>query len=240
MGTNGRHIGFLEKAPEEVYWSELSWVVPVPPSDRRDCRGVQKITIIYFFSLLGLIILLNFLGPPVFTLLGLPEKLSITVTGLLLLIWFLTGYFAVYTQKWVFLLRLRTRNEMLFEPDRESVFVSVEDPLTYTKQKLVTEDYGMMHITPGLIQLEMIGHRAQFVAEELAASFVHDHKTGVGVQLIFGDELYPWSVVVTPFGMSYNLFQEANGKKRAEWLLGRLVEAGVSSPHADMYEPDQS
>lgn len=227
MGDQNRHVGFRGGVPEKVVWSELSYVLPVRPEDRRNCRGVLIIVVTFFFALLGLATLSYFLSPMIAKILGLSERLPIMITGIILLTWFLTGYFFVYIPKWIFTRRLRTRSELLFEPGQESVFVSIEDPFTYDRQKLATEDYGLIQTSPGLVQIEMTGHRAQFAAESLTASLVYAHKNAVGVRLSYEHDFYPWSVAITPSGMSYNIFKEAKHKERAQQLKNRLVEAGV-------------
>lgn len=229
MSDYRRHVGFRQEVPEEVAWSDLSFVVPVHQVDRRDCKGTHKFVSISLYSFLALSVLLFFGGKYLARHFGFSGMIPITVAGVMFLVTLGFGYLQGYVLKGMLAGRLRNRSESLFEPDRESIFIAIEDPFTYEKNKLTAEDYGLLNIMPGLIQLEMCAHRAQFSSEELAISLVYAHKNAVGVRLISKNELYPWSVVLTPAGMSRNIFEEANGKKKGQRLFDRLMEAGFSN-----------
>ena len=229
MGTNGRHIGFLEEVPEEVYWSELSWVVPVPPSDRRDCRGVQIFAVVLFFLLFVLSVIIFQVGMKLASRYGFSQMLPIVISGVLIPIGLGFGIFSSYLVKGALVRRLRSRSDLLFEPGRESIFVGIENAFTFDKQKLTADDFGLLRITPGLIQLEMTKHRAQFLLEDVAVTVVHANKNSVGVRLTSRSEPFLWSVVLSPAAMSRNIFAEGKGEKKAQRLLKLLKEAGASA-----------
>lgn len=229
MGTNGRHIGFCEAAPEEVYWSELSWVVPVPPSDRRDCRGVQIAVVVIFFLLFVLSVVIFQVGMKLAKQYGFPPMVPIVISGALIPIGLGFGFFGSYLVKGAMVRRLRSRSDLLFEPGRESIFVGIENAFTFDKQKLTADDFGLLRITPGLIQLEMTTHRAQFLLEDVAVTVVHANKNSVGVRLTSRGDPFLWSVVLSPAAMSRNIFAEGKGEKKAQRLLKLLKEAGASA-----------
>ena len=218
------HIGFSENdTPVEVVWSNRSFVKPVRPMDKRNL-GVTKLTILYTSAVLlfpAAIILAVFyytrdLRSIIFSPLVIVCFISIACAVLL-------NIFSPLLMKWISIYKIKIRSELLFQPDRNANYVTIEKPETFFTKKKTAVDFGLLRVTPEFVQLEMSKYHAQFENENLSASFVSDDNVPWGICLTHHHEQYPWSVVISPV-ISVPI---ASFNGRLKRLMDKLKKAGI-------------
>ena len=230
MDNANRHVGFHQETPAEVVWSAGSFIRPVIDLDEREMRRFTAGLVVVFFGMFILAGGLFFLSKPLSRYYPFFESTGfMLVCAGILVSAFLLGLLLGQIYKWVLINKLRTRNETLFEPDWGCYFVGIEDAFTYDKRKLTADDFAMLKIEPGRLQLEMTKHRAQFDISELSISLLHTSKNAAGVRLTLKHDPHTWSVVLTPMGNSANIFKGANAPKRSQRLLDILTQAGAKA-----------
>jgi len=230
MESKDCHIGFNGGAPEEVVWSESSFIRPVHSRDQIHIRKVCRIYYIIIIVSFVLSFLIFFSGMAIrkyLPELQLPEAVDILAAFFLflsILLTFISGYFF----KSVMMRNIKTRSGLLFEPDRDCIFTGLENTFTYDKKKLAADDFGLLKFGQGMVQLEMEKYRAQFKAAELFVSILHAGKNIAGVRLALNDARQPWSVVLTPLA-NFGKIKEISNVKKSKRLIEMLIEAGVRS-----------
>ena len=228
MDNKDCHIGFNSGGPEEVVWSESSFIRPVRPSDQINMRkvcGIYYIIIIVSFALSFVIFFSGMLIKKYLPDLQLSETVNIFSAFFIffaILLSIISGYFL----KSVMLRNIQNRSELLFKPEKECIFAGLENTFTYDKRKLAADDFGLLRLRSGMLQLEMEKYRAQFNAADLFVSLLHTGKNIAGVRLTFNHAHQSWSVVLTPLG-NFGIFKEIGNVKKSKRLLDMLIEAGV-------------
>ena len=183
MDNSSRHIGFREGAPQEVNWSQFSYIKSVQPDERRQMRGICIFTVlgsvILFFS--GIII---FLSQSIVKYVPALGVIDWNMIGLVLVLGGIVLFFLkAYILKAAMIKKISSRGEKLFEPDKDCILVGIEDVFTYDKMKVAPDDFGLLKITPEAILLEMTEHRGRFQPADLSVSVLHTGKTAAGARL---------------------------------------------------------
>ncbi|MHC4087655.1 MAG: hypothetical protein ACYSU5_20985, partial [Planctomycetota bacterium] len=185
MENTNHHLGFHQEAPEKVVWSESSFICPVHPRDQRNMRKVcagYYISIIVLFVLAFVYFFGSMLVGKYFPDVNLPEIVNV-LPGFCLIPAVLLSLMSKYFLKRVMIRNTKSRSGLLFEPDRECIFVGIENTFTYDKRKLTADDFGLLRITPGMLQLEMEKYRAQFNVADVCVSLLHTGKNIAGILL---------------------------------------------------------
>ena len=230
MENTDNHVGFHQEAPEKVVWSDYSFICPVYP---RDQRNMRKVYVRYYISIIALFVLsfavffLSMLIGKYLPDLNLPEIVNV-LPGLFLIPAVLLSLMSKYVLKKVMIRNIKSRSELLFEPDRECIFVGIENAFTYDKRKLTADDFGLLRLGPGLLQLEMEKYRAQFNVADMRVSILHTGKNIAGVLLSFNHDLWPWSVVLTPME-NLGGFTGIGNVSKSKRFLEMLIKAGIRS-----------
>ncbi len=228
MDNTDHHVGFHQEAPEKVVWSESSFICPVHPSDQRNMR---KVCLGYYISMIALFVLsfvvffLSMLVGKYFPDLHLPETVNV-LPAFFLIPAVVLSLMSKYFLKMVMIRNTKSRSELLFEPDRECIFVGIENAFTYDKRKLTAEDFGLLRLGSEMLQLEMDKYRAQFNVADVCVSLLHTGKNIAGVLLTLNHDLWSWSVVLTPME-NLGGFTGIGNVSKSKRLLDMLVEAGV-------------
>jgi Zn-dependent protease len=226
MDNSGRHIGFRGEAPQEVNWSEFSYIKPVEPDERRQMR---KICIFITFGPLIVVLLgiLIYLGR---SLVKYVPALGIVNWNLISLVLVLGGaaLFIVKASilRAAMIKKISRRYEKLFEPDKECILIGIEDVFTYDKRKASPDDFGLLKITPESVYLEMTEYRGQFHPSDLSASILHTGKTAAGVRLSCNQQPFPWSVVLYPLSIQREFGPAKQSKKLCEIFAANGVGTG--------------
>jgi Zn-dependent protease len=230
MDNTDHHVGFHQEAPEKVVWSESSFIRPVHPGDQRNIRKVcagYYIGIIALFVLSCVVFFLDMLIGKYFPDLHLPKIINV-LPAFFLIPAVLLSLMAKFFLKKVTIRNIESRGELLFQPDRGCIFVGIESAFTYDKRKLTADDFGLLRLEPGILQMEMEKYRAQFDLADMRVSLLHTGKNIAGVLLSLNHDLWPWSVVFTPLenlGGSIGIGNVGKSKR----LLEMLINAGARS-----------
>ena len=230
MDNTDCHVGFNQGTPEEVVWSESSFIRPVHPTDQRNMRKVcakYYITTIALFILSFIVFFSGMLVGKYFHDLQLPETFHV-LPAFFLFPAILLSMMSKYFFRRVMIRNTKNRSGLLFDPDKECIFVGIENAFTYDKRKLTADDFGLLRLGPGIVQLEMEKYRAQFNVADLCASLLHTGKNIAGVRLTLNHDLHSWSVVLAPME-NLGGFTEISSVKKSKRLLSILIEAGVLS-----------
>jgi len=230
MDNTDCHVGFNQGTPGEIVWSESSFIRPVHPSDQRNMRKVcagYYISMIALFVLSFVVFFLSTLVGKYFPDLHLPETVHV-LPAFFLIPAVLLAMMSKYFLKRVMIRNTKSRSELLFEPDKECIFVGIENAFTYDKGKLTADDFGLLRFGSGILQLEMDKYRAQFDVADVCASLLHTGKNIAGVLLTLNHHLWSWSVVLTPME-NLGGFPGIGNVSKSKRLLDMFIEAGVRS-----------
>ena len=231
MELSNKHIGFIEEnAPETIIWSDSSFVKAVHPNDRRK-HGFGDF-------ILALLSLSSFVAGLIFAAskdlsnaFESHSRLFFIMTGIgVIMAGLLIGMFRNDLMKQVMLRKIKSRPELLFQPDPSCYYVGIENPSTYShKLKKHAEDYGLLNITGSQIQLEMLTHRAQFKSTELIISRISAGDELGCIKLTSILSPNPWSIAVIPQGLPDRKINLSSSKAYSQQLYRRLIVAGVQT-----------
>jgi hypothetical protein len=226
QGKPKPHIGLPEGAPDEVKWSNKSFLKPVEQFEGFNLRPYVLFLSVCWMPLVivGLIIL-QWHKPAAegseidkFRFVGM----CLIVLGVADL--FLHGHLL----KYILIRKVGRRQGRLFEPGWKSIFVHIEDSKTFNKMKLIPNDFGLLHAHNGYIDMEMTNHRAHLASKNVSVS-IHSlaekksQKRGIsGVQLASKAGEWPWAVTLIAPVQNWNLLLGVSNNKRATWLLKRI------------------
>lgn len=230
MENTDHHVGFHQEAPEKVVWSESSFICPVHPGDQRNIRKVcagYYISIIALFVLSFVVFFLSMLVGKYFSDFNLPEIVNV-LPGFFLIPAVLLSIMSKFFLKKVTIRNIKSRSGLLFQPDRGCIVVGIESAFTYDKRKLTADDFGLLRLGPGLLQLEMEKYRAQFDVADVCVSLLHTGRNIAGVLLSLNHDLWPWSVVFTPME-NLGGFMGIGNVSKSKRLLEMLIKAGARS-----------
>lgn len=219
------HCGFTSDAPENVRWSPREFVERVAPYEIYDPRPLHTILLV---TALGLLVT----AVVVFIWVEEDGNLSqrfgyiniMLAAGALATAGFTIIFLHGHLLKIRMIRKLSARPNRLFDPDWTSTLVGMEATATVDKLKWSSEDVGLLHYKDGLLLFEMINHRASFPIEALTMR-VTETATEGGVALTYENEEQSWSVTLTPFSQSWNIFMPAFPSVQSCWLLNRIEGA---------------
>ncbi|MBN2020260.1 MAG: site-2 protease family protein [Sedimentisphaerales bacterium] len=231
--TINKHIGFVQDAPNDVYWSSDAYVKMVASNEQREmCRThcyIALSALILFLLPAVLVLAGNYLKgrlPQVDSPLWYISMAAVMASGLLLSI---VGQFIA---RRIFVAKVRSREGKLFNPS-DGIAVLIEDAFTYDKRKFVVEDFGLLKVLPDCILLEMTRHRAKFDRAGLSVSLLHTAKKNAGIRLIYNYPPYSWTIVVCPIaniGLLSGLTQSAAKSKALLKVFTQLGYQAQSQP----------
>jgi hypothetical protein len=220
------HIGFSEGAPTEVKWSNNSYLRPVEMFEEFNLRPyVLLLSLCWIPLFLTGLVMLNWHKSS-------PEEGGMDKIGFVGMCAALTGAADLFLHghllKYIAIRLVERRQGRLFEPDRKSILVYIEDSKTFNKMKLIPNDFGLLRVHNGYIDLEMMNHRAHLSIKNVSMS-IHSFadaksipKGIAGVQLTYKTSDWPWAVTLDAPLQNWNLILGADNKRRAAWLLRQL------------------
>jgi hypothetical protein len=216
------HVGFPDDAPAEVNWSKETFVRPVEPYEKRNLRP-------YVIGLLLAWIVITLLAVAIAVIKGkdnlLPNARNADIWHLLFALsvslGLLTLFLQGHVQRFILMSMVGFRPNRLFQPDSKCLYVQIERAGTFDKMKLCAEDFGLLRAHSDTLQIEMMNHRAQFLAKDVSFS-IHNVGKSSGVIITCDSGRWPWSVALVAPLQSWNILLGANHALAARWLLKRI------------------
>ncbi len=232
------HTGFHENGPAAEYFSEQSYIEPVPAEERFDIVKLLPYEEMFFLGLFfaGLILLClpslidNFFRN--FPFEHSPAQiLYYTLAGSVLLISVLHTFLRNQLVRWRIFSRVKKRKGRLFVPDKNCHAVIIEDALSVHINKSAPEDCGILRISEDAVELEMQEYRARFSTQDIEVSPVQlsEQNQGVSLSCFVGEHI--WSVVLYTTSLSKR-------KKIAQKWIGLFRDAQVHISHGKNDEND--
>jgi Zn-dependent protease len=228
MDTATKHWGFRKEAAPEVYWAKTCFLKPVAPEESRPMRRLEIASVLAILIGFPFSLVIAFAGEAVGKVVPFITP-AVCITLVLVII--VGGIvYAILRSKLLyrlFMSRIRSRSERLFDPDDDCIYVGLEDPFTYDRPKIAPDDSAILRITPQYIQLEMTHHRVQLDCRYATVSLLHTAKSSAGVRLSFNYAPAAWSVVLSPIACGNVSFKGLSSAPRAKQLLAIFEQAGV-------------
>lgn len=217
------HIGLPEGAPLEVKWSNNSFLKPVEMFEEFNFKP-------YILTVYTCTIFLVAIGAVAVKwhelFFSTSETDKLNTWGLWIGLSGIAGIFLHgHLLKCIFILKVRRRQQRLFEPDWKSVLVFIEDFGTYDKKKLISDDFGLLCVHGGYIDIEMTSHRAHLAIKDVSVSKYKPANANTkitSVRLVYKADLWPWDIVLFAPSQSWNLLIGASYNKGAIWLLHKI------------------
>jgi len=200
------HIGFESGAPAEVQWSEESFVRPVEPDERRSLRlydWLIKLAILIctllILALLGIVVASDVYNKP-----GVEVELGIILVLLSFLLVMCLAH--GHALKFLFIRKVRARRASQFEPSWDCIFVEIRETEDGKIRKGARNDFGLLRLRPGYMEIEMQNHRARLSAKDIAILPGKGWEScGDRVRIRCGEESLSWEVTLLPFFQGVNI-----------------------------------
>jgi len=225
-----KHVGFSGDAPGEVFLSEQTFVREVDRYEKLNIRA-------YYLTFWCLWIVLDLIAGGILLYRQMDviptSQRSWQVWDIFFLAFAIAGTVILFTQghivKLILISKIGLRPGKLFEPDWKCIFVHIEDSETFDKMKLTSNDFGLLRVGDGLLELEMAEHRCRFSAQDVVTSpcGVKGKKGNTAVMLTCDFGQWLWSVALLAPLQNWNILLGANQQSAARWLH-RKIETGLA------------
>lgn len=224
-GTFEKHVGFPDGAPAGVNWSKEMFVHPVELFEKRNLRPYVLVLSLSWMVLIILAIGIALMkqGDNVFSdyqNMDAWDWLFILSLSFGIMVLIFDGHFV----KGILISMIRSRPNRLFDPDWKCLYVQIEDANTFNKIKLTTNDFGLLQVHSNFLELEMMNHRARFLANDISISIHSPSALAHGVRITSDTGQWPWSVVLVAPLQNWNILLGADQALSSRWLLKRIEE----------------
>jgi|GEM_PF-6765653 len=133
-----------------------------------------------------------------------------------------------HIDKFIFLAKLRKRQDLLFKPDVSDIYLLIENTESRHQLKLFADDFGFARIETAYVFIELGSHQARLNRDYLHVSL--ERVSARGTNSLFWSVIlsYPnpdpeWNVAcVAPF-QNFNPLLANDLKSQAKWLYNKIA-----------------
>lgn len=211
-----------------------SFIERLAPAERRYLRARFWFGFTLMFQMLVLAALVLTIGQALDSM-GLLSDTVSTIGVVIGVPWVLltmgVGIFFSRMARLAVMRGVRSRPGKRFVPDRNTVTLNVEESCTFSKTKLLADDYGLAHGSPAGLDVELSNYRIHLDPRDAGLDY-HVVSGGTGLRIFCNFGEHQWSISVSNPTEAMGLAVYGNPKKRAERLWKHLYQqiAGQATP----------